>query len=336
MTTVMRSLSRGPVIVIGTAAILLAVDDLLASTGPIDRNLLAIILLLVIAASAVLLVVAPEAAAEYIKMHWRRLVLGLSVSMVAVAVSLLAAEFATRWIYRDIATTPDDRGYFTERWKRADARLNGQGFRDRQVHLSKPGGIYRIAVVGDSFAFGNGIPADQRFSELMQRALGTGFEVLNFGLPGNNTPEETTLIRQAVRRYAPDFVLVQWFVNDVEGPATSRPVYRTLLPFEGLHHRLQHRSVLYTLANSWWTRRQTLGLQAGSYADYMRSQYAGPQSPGSLRSVGELRALAAAAAELGAGLGFVLFPDTGYDLGAGYPFDFLHDPGSCRRSNPFG
>ena len=159
----------------------------------------------------------------------------------------------------------------------------------------------------------------------MQRSLGTGFEVLNFGLPGNNTIEETALIGQAVRRYAPDFVLVQWFVNDVEGAATSRPRYETLLPFEGLHTRLQHRSALYTLANSWWTRRQTLGLQAGSYADYMRTQYVDPQSPASLRNHGELRALAAAASELGAGLGFVLFPDTSYDLGAGYPFEYLHN-----------
>ena len=114
MTALLRSISRGPVIVIGAAAVLLAVDDLLSSTSPIDRNLLAIVLLLVIAASAVLLVVAPEAAGEYLKTHWRRLALGLSVSIVAGAASLVAAEFATRWIYRDITTTSDDRGYFTD------------------------------------------------------------------------------------------------------------------------------------------------------------------------------------------------------------------------------
>ena len=336
MTAFLRSISRGPMIVIGVAAVLLAVDDLLTSSI-IERsffaNVFASVLLLIIAASAVLVFVAPESAGEYLKARWRRLALGLGVSIVAVAASLVAAEFATRWMFRDISTTADNRGYFTVRWHRVAVEVNDQGFRERQVHFSKPAGIYRIAVVGDSFTFGNGIPADQRYSALMQRALGDGFEVLNFGLPGNNTPEETAVIRQAVRRYAPDFILVQWFVNDVEGPSRSRPTYATLLPFEALHNGLQTRSALYTLANSWWTRRQTLGLQAGSYADYMRSQYVDPQSPGSLRALGELRALAAAASEIGAGLGFVLFPDASYDLGASYPLDFLHDRvlGFCQE-----
>jgi len=325
MIAFMRSISRGPVIVIGAAAFLLAVDDLLASTSAVDHALLASALLLAIAASAVLLVIAPEAAGEYLKAHWPRLILGLGVSLVAAALSLVAAEFATRWVFRDITTTSDDRGYFSARWQRTAVQFNAHGFRERQVPFSKAPGIYRIAVVGDSFTFGNGIPSGRRFSELMQPALGAGLEVLNFGLPGNNTTEETAVIRQAVRSYTPDFILVQWFVNDVEGSSNARPQYSTLLPYQALHDRLQRSSALYTLANSWWTRRQTLGLRAKSYADYMRAQYADPQSPASLASMGELRDLGAAATELGAGVGLVLFPDTGYDLGKSYPFGFLHD-----------
>lgn len=325
MTALIRSIARGPLIVIAAAAVLLAVDDLLASSNAVDRGLLASLLLLAIAAAAVLLVVEPEPAAEYLRTHGPRLVLGLGVSTVAMAAALVAAEFMTRWIYRDITTTSDDRGYFTARWHQTAVRLNGQGFRDREMNVSKPSGAYRIAVVGDSLTFGNGIPSDARFSELLGVALGAGFEVLNFGHPGNNTPEETAVIRQAVRRYSPDFILVQWFVNDVEGDSTSRPPYSTLLRYEALHHQLQHRSALYTLANSWWTRRQTLGLRAGSYADYLRTQYADPQSAGSLTSLGALRDLAGAASEQRAGIGLVLFPDTGYELGDGYPFAYLHD-----------
>lgn len=325
MSASIRTIPRGPLVVIAVAAVLLVVDDLVTAPSAIDRDLVVTLLLLAIALSAILLVAGPRAVGDYLKTRWRRFALGFAISLSVFAASLVAAEFAARWIYRDITTTSDDRGYFTIRWGRAAVRFNGQGFRERQADFGKPSGIYRIAVVGDSFTFGNGIPAEKRFSELMQHALGPGFEVLNFGLPGNNTPEEAGIIRGAVRPYTPDFILVQWFVNDVEGNSASRPRYSPLMPSAALHDPLQRSSALYTLANTWWSRRQTLGLRAESYADYMRSRYADPQSPGSLESLGALRDLVAAASELGAGLGLVLFPDTGYDLGDGYPFAYLHD-----------
>lgn len=68
---------------------------------------------------------------------------------------LVATEFATRWLYRDVTTTADDRGYFAVRWARQAVRFNSHGFRDREFG-PKPPGVFRIVALGDSFTFGNG------------------------------------------------------------------------------------------------------------------------------------------------------------------------------------
>lgn len=125
-----------------------------------------------------------------------RAALGLAISLVATAASLVVVEFVTRWVFRDVTTTSDDRGYFSfsQRWLRSGAvSLNPDGFRERPITAKAPG-TFRVAVVGDSFTFGNGIAAGDRYSAVMPRMLPAGFEVLNFGVPGNNTIEHGSLI----------------------------------------------------------------------------------------------------------------------------------------------
>jgi len=61
-------------------------------------------------------------------------------------------------------------------------------------------------------------------------ASGQKYEVLNFGRPGAETVDELALL-PTVLSLAPDFVLPQWFVNDVEGHDKSRrPSGRRLVP----------------------------------------------------------------------------------------------------------
>ncbi len=56
---------------------------------------------------------------------------------------LVVAEYATRWVYRDVTTTADDRGYFTRRWQRTEpAPPNAYGFREREFPARQaPGGL---------------------------------------------------------------------------------------------------------------------------------------------------------------------------------------------------
>jgi hypothetical protein len=101
-------------------------------------------------------------------------------------------------------------------------------------------------------------------------------------------------------------------------------VYRPLLPWKSLHDQLYMNSALYTIANSWWTRLQA-SWTVGDYADYVQRRFGDPASKGAKLDYDATQRLIETCRNANVGLGMVLFPDTGYDLGAKYPFDNLHE-----------
>ena len=97
---------------------------------------------------------------------------------------------------------------------------NAHGFRDLERHVSKEQGVYRIAVIGDSVSMQGALPFEQLYVRLLQDKLDAEFprrtEVLNFGVTGYNTVQETALLEQEVIAYDPDLVLWQFHDNDAE------------------------------------------------------------------------------------------------------------------------
>lgn len=83
---------------------------------------------------------------------------------------------------------------------------------------------FRIAMIGDSFILGDGTEknlslADSAVPLVLQRQLdsffGSGrYEVLNFGLKGANTLDESFIIREHVLKYKPDLVILAVSGND--------------------------------------------------------------------------------------------------------------------------
>ncbi len=181
-----------------------------------------------------------------------------------------------------------------------------------------------MAVIGDSLTFGNGINVADRFTADMQRWLGDRIEILNLGVPGHNTPQHAQTLRWAVQNVAPDFALVQWFVNDVEGSnLEARPPSYPLVPWTHLHDWLHYRSALYTLLDARWADLQSRWLTE-SYASSLQRRFGDADSAASVADEQAMSALVSSARATGVELGIVLFPDTGYDLGGSYPFAFLH------------
>ena len=79
------------------------------------------------------------------------------------------------------------------------------------------------------------------------------YEVLNFGRGGAETVDHISFLTEYVLDTRPDYILLQWFVNDVEGGNyKGRPEYMRLVPFGGLSRYLGSNSVLYYLLNSQW------------------------------------------------------------------------------------
>ena len=318
----LHSLPRGysVLFVLGVTVLLLA-NDAWPDSGSADTDLFGLLLSYAVGAAALFTAIDRD----HLKRKLPRLVAVLTVIVVSTAAALGAAEEAVRLVYRDVTSSADNRGFFTRRWARSGlVAMNSRGFREREFAAVPDRGVYRIAVVGDSFTFGNGIHAEQRFSNEIQQALGPGFEVLNLGVPGHNTPDHLDLVRRTVLGLHPDFVLLQWFVNDVEGDTVGRPTYAPLLPFAALHDRLEDDSAFYTLLNSWWTRQQIRRHSQQSYPAYLQAAYGDPQGEPARLDIAMTRAVLSTLQAAHVGVGEVLFPDAGYDLGPAYPFEFLH------------
>jgi lysophospholipase L1-like esterase len=123
---------------------------------------------------------------------------------------------------------------------RAWVEVNAAGQRDREHAVQKPAGVYRIAVLGDSYSEAMQVERDQAYwAQLPERLAACSFapakriEVLNFGVSGYGTAQEYLVLETTAQRYQPDLVILQFTNgNDVQNnsPALddekSRPFYR--------------------------------------------------------------------------------------------------------------
>lgn len=181
----------------------------------------------------------------------RRWWIPLAATVSGLLVGLLVAELALRLIgldYRSPYVFDEHSGagllpgfgYTQIQEGRASIRINSAGFRDREHTLQKPAGVFRIAVLGDSFAEALQVDESRTFWSVLERELqpcpalaGKTVEVLNFGVSGFGTAQELELLRSRVLAYQPDLVLLAFLPgNDVRNnspalePDRRRPFYR--------------------------------------------------------------------------------------------------------------
>ena len=111
----------------------------------------------------------------------------------------------------------------TERFEHVMITTNSFGLRSPEILVKKPTDTYRVAVLGDSYAFGWGVEQDRPFSRVMEAELnrnqnGRRFEVLNFGVPGYATFQEVAQFLEKGAQFAPDAVVVYVISNDFHLP----------------------------------------------------------------------------------------------------------------------
>lgn len=97
------------------------------------------------------------------------------------------------------------------------------GYRGRDVASPKPPGVYRIAGIGDSYMFGQGVSDDETYLSLLTAPDNNVFpgrvlETVNLAVPGYNTVMEVELLRERVARVEPDLILIEIVGNDLDLP----------------------------------------------------------------------------------------------------------------------
>lgn len=108
-------------------------------------------------------------------------------------------------------------------YKGVDVRINNAGFRADSDFGPKPAGVFRIICLGDSYAFGTGVPVQQRFCDRLQQFYreqgitveGKTIETLVVALPSYTLRQEATYLSARLALYAPDVVIVTSVQNDI-------------------------------------------------------------------------------------------------------------------------
>ena len=117
---------------------------------------------------------------------------------------------------------PGTRGWWTKEGH-AWFEVNSLGMRDQPRTIEKPAGVYRIAVLGDSYMEAAQVSLQQSFTQQLQHNLnglkcieGRQIEVLNFGVSGYGTAQELQMLKHHVWQFQPDEVMLAFLPsNDV-------------------------------------------------------------------------------------------------------------------------
>lgn len=143
--------------------------------------------------------------------------------------------------------------------------INSQGFRGKELSNRNGKPAFRVVVVGDSIAFGQGVPEGETLAEQLTARLQSKFrlpvEAVNLGVPGYDTCQEYWRFKERALPLKPQVALLVYAENDtgppvfqVKGDAVVSPDVRTGL-FGDLMAAARKYSAVYNLA---WTRWQVL------------------------------------------------------------------------------
>ncbi len=101
-----------------------------------------------------------------------------------------------------------------------EVRFNGHGMRDnREIAVAKPASGFRVAVLGDSFVEALQVREEEgvarRLEAYLRESTGRPVEVLNFGCSGFSTSLEYLQLREWVRGFSPDLVILFHHFSDM-------------------------------------------------------------------------------------------------------------------------
>jgi hypothetical protein len=206
----------------------------------------------------------------------RRLVFAVVAFLLAIVVALVLAEIALRIVYRDAGTRTaggPGGGPFAYVYNGGEAIVR---WPEPPKGPKRPG-IMRVVIQGDSVTWGQGVRNwyDLYPERLLERlnSQAERYEVTVFALPGREIMSHLAGLQSYPETLAPDVLVYQWYVNDIEVEKAHRPDSASA-PWRAWsgHDWTRQHSYLYFFLDD----RLRLLVPGGerSYPEYMLREYA--------------------------------------------------------------
>ncbi len=150
--------------------------------------------------------------------------------------------------------------------------INSQGLRDYDYSVQKPNDTFRAIVFGDSVTFGYGVLLEDIYSTKLEQYLRENysddvydsFEVINFGVDGYNTLQESELLKHKAINYDPDLIIIGFVLNDWDTPWIIPFIPEKLIEREDLIDSFlpkkcaRRTNLRRTLEKSWFVKESSL------------------------------------------------------------------------------
>jgi SGNH hydrolase-like domain, acetyltransferase AlgX len=214
------------------------------------------------------------------KKKWLGRLANLSLLVVSLVVTLVAAEYVLRFtdvgVIRSGVWSPPHPmqtdslgrrvfrpgyiGQVTSQDFQFDVRGNSEGFRERELP-TEPSDAQDLLFLGDSFFFGHGVNREHRFSERLPALLGAvgldEYRGWNLSHPGGDTRDEIRTLEAFHDRFGQVHVFLGFFVgNDFvyRDPADGQTAIR-IDPSNNLRSFLRTSRLFNVVSNSLWSFR---------------------------------------------------------------------------------
>lgn len=149
--------------------------------------------------------------------------------------------------------------------------INKFGYRDNNYDIEEVMYKKKIFVLGDSLTAGHGIKnVKDRFSNLLEKKLPPNYKVFNIASCGSDTKDAfNRLLRYPLK---PDILVFQYFINDIEGAATSRgKKFAGFKPYQNVNKALKpFIKYSYLFNYIYWQHPRT---DTNLYIDFLISSY---------------------------------------------------------------
>jgi hypothetical protein len=99
-------------------------------------------------------------------------------------------------------------------------KINSDGMRDREHRVEKAPGVFRVALLGNSYTDAFAVPLEQTYWKVAEEHIAgclppgyTSVEFLNFGVAGYGTAQEFITLQKYGWQYQPDAVLLAFLTS---------------------------------------------------------------------------------------------------------------------------